>query len=111
MSLPIVFRRGVGRDLAAAYQWYEQQIAGLGEQFLVEVNASFDAIEQFPGMFAPLYADVRRLLVSRFPYAVFYRVGLGMLPKQCNIPSLTGPSYSSQVRIRSHWPCRSTLTN
>jgi toxin ParE1/3/4 len=74
MSLPIVFRRGVGRDLAAAYQWYEQQIAGLGERFLVEVNASFDAIEQFPGMFAPLYADVRRLLVSRFPYAVFYRV-------------------------------------
>jgi hypothetical protein len=84
MSLPIVFRRGVGRDLAAAYQWYEQQIAGLGERFLVEVNASFDAIEW---------------------------VGLGMLPKQCNIPSLTGPSYSSQVRIRSHWPCRSTLTN
>ena len=50
MSLPIVFRRGVGRDLAAAYQWYEQQIGGLGEQFLVEVNASFDAIEQFPGV-------------------------------------------------------------
>lgn len=74
MALPIVFRPGVGRDLAAAYQWYEQQIGGLGEQFLVEVNASFDTIEQFPGMFAPFYADVRRVLVSRFPYAVFYRL-------------------------------------
>jgi plasmid stabilization system protein ParE len=74
MAPPLVFRRGVGRDLAAAYAWYEEQQAGLGEQFLAEVNSSFDAVEQFPEMFAPVYGDVRRALVSRFPYAVFYRV-------------------------------------
>lgn len=74
MALPVVFRRGVGRDLAGAYGWYEEQRAGLGEQFLAAVNASFGAIEQLPEMFAPLHGDVRRTIVSKFPYAVFYRV-------------------------------------
>jgi plasmid stabilization system protein ParE len=74
MVLPLVFRRSVGRDLAAAYAWYEEQRADLGEQFLSGVDASFDEIERFPEMFAPVHGDVRRAVVSRFPYAVFYRV-------------------------------------
>jgi len=53
MALPVIYRRRVGRDLADAYEWYEQQRAGLGEQFLAAINASFDAIERFPEMFAP----------------------------------------------------------
>lgn len=74
MSRPIVFRPSVGRDLAAARRWYEKQAAGLGERFLADANASFDAIEQFPEMFSPLYGDVRRALFSQFPYAAFYRI-------------------------------------
>jgi plasmid stabilization system protein ParE len=74
MSRAIVFRRSVGRDLAAAYAWYEKQSAGLGERLLVDANASFDTIEEFPEVFAPLYGEVRRTLLSRYPYAVFYRV-------------------------------------
>ena len=74
MALPLVFRRAVGRDLAAAYAWYEEQRAELGEQFIAEVTASFDAIEEFPNVFATVHGDVRRAIVSRFPYAIFYRV-------------------------------------
>jgi len=74
MALPAVYRRNVGRDLAGAYGWYEGQRAGLGEEFLGAVDASFDAIEQFPEMFARVHGEVRRAVVSRFPYAVFYRV-------------------------------------
>jgi len=74
MSLPAVYRRKVGRDLAGAVGWYEDQRAGLGEEFLGAVEASFDAIQEFPEMFAPLHGEVRRAVVSRFPYAVFYRI-------------------------------------
>ena len=74
MALQLVFRRAAGRDLAAAYGWYESQRTGLGEQFLAAVNASFDLIGPFPEMFAVAQGDVRRAIVSRFPYAVFYRV-------------------------------------
>ena len=74
MPLPLVFRRKVGRDLAAGFGYYESQIEGLGEQFLAAVSSTFDVIERYPEMFAQVHGDVRRALVSRFPYAVFYRV-------------------------------------
>ncbi len=74
MAKPVVYRRSAGRDLAGAYGWYDQQRAGLGEEFLASVNAVFDAIEKFPEMFASVSNDVRRAIVSRFPYAVFYRI-------------------------------------
>ena len=74
MSLPVVYRRKVGRDLAAAFGYYEDQLEDLGEKFLTAVDSTFDAIEHFPEMFARIHGEVRRALVSRFPYAVFYRV-------------------------------------
>lgn len=74
MARPLVFRRQVGEDLAGAYGWYEERRVGLGEEFLATVEESFDAIEEFPEMFAFVHGEVRRAMVSRFPYAVFYRV-------------------------------------
>ncbi len=74
MPLPVVYRRKVGRDLAAAFGYYEAQTVGLGEQFLVAVTSAFEAIGRYPEMFSKVHGEVRRALVSRFPYAVFYRV-------------------------------------
>ena len=54
MSLPAVYRK-VGRDLAGAVGWYKDQRAGLGEEFLGAVEASFDAIQDFPEMFARVH--------------------------------------------------------
>jgi hypothetical protein len=51
MLLPVVYRRKVGRDLAVAYGWYEEQRAGLGEEFLAAVDTTFDAIERVPEVF------------------------------------------------------------
>lgn len=72
--MPVVFRRKVGRDLAGAYGWYEEQRTGLGEQFLAAVSSAFEAIGEFPEMFVQVHGEVRRAIVSRFPYAVFYRI-------------------------------------
>ena len=71
---PLVFRKRVGRDLAGGYRWYEEQRTGLGEEFLAAVDASFDTIEEFPEMCAFVRGNVRRAIVTRFPYAVFYQV-------------------------------------
>jgi len=72
--LPVVYRRKVGRDLAGGYAWYNRQRDGLGEEFLAGVDAAFDTIERFPDVFARVHGEVRRAILSRFPYAVFYRV-------------------------------------
>ena len=74
MPLPVAYRTKVGRDLANGFWYYEGQAQGLGEQFLSAVNSAFDAIERYPEIFARVHGEVRRALVSRFPYAVFYRV-------------------------------------
>lgn len=74
MPLPVVYHRKVGRDLAAGFGYYEDQADGLGEKFLAEVDSVFDAIEHYPEMFARAHGEVRRAVLSRFPYAVFYRV-------------------------------------
>ena len=74
MALPVVYRRRVGRDLADGYAWYEGQRAGLGEEFLAAINLSLDTIERFPEIFARVHGEIRRAIVSRFQYAVFYRV-------------------------------------
>lgn len=68
-----VYRRRVGRDLADAFTYYEMQVAGLGERFLGAVESTFDAIERYPELFAIVHGDVRRAIITQFPYAVFYR--------------------------------------
>jgi len=74
MPLPVVYRRKVGRDLAGGFGYYEGQIEALGEKFLTAVDSTFEAIERYPEMFGQIHGEVRRALVSGFPYAVFYRV-------------------------------------
>ena len=74
MSLPVVYRPKVGRDLAAGFGYYEGESQGLGKKFLNAVDSAFDAIERYPEMFARVHGEVRRAIVSRFPYAVFYHV-------------------------------------
>ena len=74
MSLQVVYRRKVGRDLAAGFGYYEDQTENLGEKFLTAVDPTFEAIEHFPEMFARVHGGVRRALVSRFPVR-------GLLPR------------------------------
>ena len=74
MSLPVVYRRRVQSDLAAAYDWYQEQCSGLGDNVLSSVVSVFKSIEDFPEMFALVHGSVRRATVRRFPFAVFYLV-------------------------------------
>ena len=74
MALPAVYRRKVGRDLAGGYACYNGQHDGLGEEFLTAVSTALDTVERFPDIFARVHGEVRRAVVSRFPYAVFYRI-------------------------------------
>jgi plasmid stabilization system protein ParE len=47
MPLAVVYRRQVGRDLAAGFDYYAGQGPGLGEKFLTAVTGVFDAIGRY----------------------------------------------------------------
>ena len=70
----IVIRPAAAADIEEAFLWYERQRPGLGNEFLVAVQAMRDSIGAHPGIHPLIYRDTRRALVHRFPYGIFYRV-------------------------------------
>jgi toxin ParE1/3/4 len=60
------------QDVREAYDWYEDQAEGLGEEFLRSLDATFALIQRHPMASAVIHRQVRRALTRRFPYGVFY---------------------------------------
>lgn len=71
---PLEFHPAVHREVADAYHWYEQQRAGLGTALLDELERVYAAILGNPARYGFAEADIREGLLTRFPYAVYYRV-------------------------------------
>lgn len=74
MTLPLAFRRRFKVDLVAGFDWYEEQRPGLGEYFLSAVQSTLKSVELHPEIFVSVHGEVRRAIVSRFPFAIFYLV-------------------------------------
>ncbi len=62
----------VDLDVAAAFDWYENEQVGLGQEFLVELRATYDRVADGPLKYEHLRSGIRRALVRRFPYAVYF---------------------------------------
>ena len=60
------------REIGEAYEWYEKQVAGLGHEFLSALEAQFETIARAPQLYSETQRGVRRALLARFPYGVFY---------------------------------------
>ena len=73
MSLPVIFLPEARQEFDDAYDWYENQRAGLGETFADQVQRVLDRIAAMPRMHATVLGDVRKAVVKQFPYCVFYR--------------------------------------
>ena len=65
---PLVLRAAAAADVEEAYGWYENQRAGLGEEFLASVQSALEAILAHREAAPIIHRDTRRVLVKRFPY-------------------------------------------
>ena len=65
-------RPGAERDIAEAYRWYEEQRIGLGADFLLCIEEGLAKIQRAPEAYPVVHKNVRRLLIKRFPYGMFY---------------------------------------
>ncbi len=59
-------------EMDAAFAWYEQRQPGLGTEFLRACEAAFSAIARAPALHRVVHANVRRALLRRFPFRVFF---------------------------------------
>ena len=86
------------REMGEAYEWYEEQVTGLGNELLEALETQFEVIAQSPQLYAETQRGVRRALLSRFPYGVFYAA-------KGDIVSILGIVHTSRHPRR--WPRRS----
>lgn len=59
-------------DAEEAAAWYEEQRAGLGIEFVLELDAAIERAAESPESYAQQYRAARRVLLRRFPYAVYF---------------------------------------
>lgn len=69
MNLAIRFLPEAKAEFDAATDWYEQQRAGLGTDFVARVRAVLSRIAADPQAHAAVYGDVRKVVVRQFPYS------------------------------------------
>ena len=64
----------VDLDVEAAFEWYENERPGLGLEFLDEVRTAYGRIIDGPLKYQVLRSGIRRTLLKRFPYAVYFTI-------------------------------------
>lgn len=76
MSVRLIIRAEAELDITEAAQWYQEQQAGLGVEFINEVRTAIQRVAERPLAWRLIRRKphVRRILTHRFPYRIFYIV-------------------------------------
>jgi toxin ParE1/3/4 len=76
MNSRLIIRPEAEADILNAAVWHEERERGLGLEFTAEIKAATEKAFQTPLAFLHLRdtPQVRRMLLKRFPYRVFYIV-------------------------------------
>jgi len=64
-------------DVSLARDWYDARSAGLGDSFVRSLETTVDLIAALPEAFPEIASGLRRALLGRFPYALYYRLNGG----------------------------------
>ena len=74
MSYEMVIDPMAQEDVEEAFRYFENLREGLGTEFLSALSEILDRIESNPNLYQIVEGDIRRGLIRRFQYAIFYRV-------------------------------------
>lgn len=68
----IIINPNAESDLIEAAVWYNLQREGLGDEFLLALEAKLNEIKRNPNQFTTTYKNVKRAFLKRFPYGLFF---------------------------------------
>jgi plasmid stabilization system protein ParE len=60
------------QDVRETYAWYNSRRENLGSEFLESLEVCLDRIAQNPKSYQVVHKHVRRALLRRFPFCVYY---------------------------------------
>ncbi|MGR3292459.1 MAG: type II toxin-antitoxin system RelE/ParE family toxin [Candidatus Scalindua sp.] len=69
---PVIFLPQAEQEMIEAAKYYESQTAGLGTDYLSEIERAVATIAESPKMWPIVEAKLRRRLVRRFPFGILY---------------------------------------
>ncbi|CAN5911936.1 hypothetical protein BH11BAC7_BH11BAC7_03070 [soil metagenome] len=61
-------------EIQDAYNWYEDQQSGLGEDFLAVLDERLDVLLKHPFSFPQKRGEFRECYLGKFPFLVIYKV-------------------------------------
>jgi toxin ParE1/3/4 len=70
----VIFTLAARAELIEAQDWYEGETTGLGRRFRQAIDAVIQRMSDNPRQFPVVYKPVRRALLRRFPYSLFFVV-------------------------------------
>lgn len=68
------FKEEAQNDITSGFLWYEDKLEGLGEQFLQELDNTFEHLRKRPKAFQTTHKEFRRVPLKRFPYVIIYTI-------------------------------------
>lgn len=72
--MKIVVQRLAEQDLREASAWYDSKAPNFGKDFLKEAKLTLEKLVQFPTAHSFYYKNLRRVMINRFPYKMFYHI-------------------------------------
>ena len=72
--MEVRFRTEAAADVLLAREWYDARSPGLGDSFVGSLQQIVDLVSELPEAFPEIAVGLRRALLSRFPYALYYRL-------------------------------------
>ena len=79
------------------HAWYESRRQGLGQEFSRGLDALIDRIANDPTLFRRVREETRRAVMSRFPYAVYFR----SMNDRVIVLAIHGRQHPSRWRTRT----------
>jgi plasmid stabilization system protein ParE len=67
-------RKTARDEIEDAFEWYRRQSLTAALRFLVAVDEALGAIRDRPEGFPVVTGELRRALLRRFPYAVYFKI-------------------------------------
>ena len=68
----VVFIQAAREELIDAQDWYEGEAVGLGRRFRQAIDSLIERMIDNPRQFPIVLKNVRRALLRRFPYSLFF---------------------------------------
>jgi plasmid stabilization system protein ParE len=74
MKYDIIVSNDAETDILEIIDWYEAQKEDLGDQFLLSFDEVISFLEKNPYLYQKIRKEIRRAIVQKYPYAVFYKI-------------------------------------